>query len=96
MKLVLRPYVEQDLRETAVWYEAERAGLRERFLGAVEQALEQVRERPLLYPFVHLDIRRAPLRRFPYGIYYILIEDAVHVLAVTHDARHPSIWRGRR
>lgn len=96
MKLVLRPYVEQDLDEASRWYEERRQGLREEFLQVVEGVFSRIKENPQLYPTVHTDIRRAPLTRFPYGIYYALIEGAIHVLAIVHDARHPSVWRGRR
>lgn len=34
--------------------------------------------------------------RFPYCVYYAIIERAIHVLAVVHDARHPSVWKRRR
>lgn len=96
MKLVLRPFVERDLDEGASWYEERQPGLRETFLEAVEDTLACIRENPRLYPAVHLDIRRAPLWRFPYGVFFTLIRDEVHVLAVVHDARHPSVWRRRR
>jgi toxin ParE1/3/4 len=96
MKLVFRPYVEREIDEAANWYEERQTGLRDRFLGAVEEALSKVEKNPRPYPTVHLDIRRASLGRFPYGVYYALLEDEIHVLAVVHDARHPSVWRWRR
>ena len=96
MKLVFRPYVEREIDESASWYEERQTGLRERFLEAVEEVLFKIQMNPRLYPAIHLDIRRAPLRRFPYGVYYALLDDEIHVLAVVHDARHPSVWRGRR
>lgn len=96
MRLVLRPYVERELDEAARWYEERQPGLKEQFLGAAEDAFSRIVGNPQLYPLVHLDIRRAPLRRFPYGVYYALIEDDVQVIAVVHDARHPSVWRRRR
>lgn len=96
MRLVLRPYVERDLEEAADWYEARQPGLKDRFLRAVDNTFSRLGEDPRLYPVIHLDIRRAPLHRFPYGVYYALIEGDIHVLAVVHDARHPSVWRRRR
>jgi toxin ParE1/3/4 len=96
MRLVLRPFVEHDLDKAASWYEERQPGLRETFLERVGDVLSRIEHNPLLYQTVHLDIRRAPLRQFPYGVYYALIEDEIHVLAVVHDARHPSVWRRRR
>lgn len=96
MKLVLRPYVERDLGRDAAWYEERQQGLREDFLDEVGATLSRIQGNPRLYPIVHLDIHRAPVRRYPYGVFYALIGDEIHVLAVVHDARHPSVWRRRR
>lgn len=65
-------------------------------LARLARDLSRIEQNPLLYQAVHLDIRRAPLRQFPYGVYYTLIEDEIHILAVVQDARHPSVWRRRR
>ena len=96
MKLVIRPYVERDLDAAATWYEERQPGLRENFVEEVGAALYRIQGNPRLYPVIHLDIHRAPVRRFPFGVFYALVGDEIHVLAVVHDARHPSVWRRRR
>lgn len=96
MRIVLRPYVERELDKSAIWYEERQSGLRERFLVEVEAAFSRIQEDPRIYPLAHLDIRRAPLRRFPFGVFYTLIKDEIHILGVVHDARHPAVWRRRR
>ncbi len=85
-----------ELLDAARWYEERRQGLGRSFLDEVEQAFQRIDERPELYQVVHLDIRRAPIRRFPYSVYYLLDRDSIQILAVAHDARHPSLWRRRR
>jgi plasmid stabilization system protein ParE len=96
MKLVLRPYVEKEIAEAADWYEERQPGLRLKFINSVGETFSRIEENPWLYQPVHLDIRRAPVHRFPYGVFYAPIEGDVHVLAVVNDARHPSVWRRRR
>jgi len=96
MRLVLRPLVERDLDEATSWYEERQPGLRERFLEDFEGVLVRIQENPYLYQKIHRATRRAPLRDFPYGVYYVQVRDEIRVLAVTHDARHPSVWRRRR
>ena len=96
MKLLLRPYVEQEIEDAAKWYEARRADLREAFLDEVMAAFSRVSENPYLYATVHRKIRRASLNRFPYGVYYALIAGDIHVLAVVHDAQHPSVWKRQK
>lgn len=96
MNRVLRPQVEPEIRESFRWYEERQAGLGRSFLESIEAALRRIDDNPRLYQEIHLDIRRAPLDRFPFGVYYALIQGDLHVLAVLHDARHPSTWKRRR
>ena len=42
-----------------------------------------------------LDVRRAPLSRYPYHLAYLVAGDEIHVLAVAHDRRRPTYWAGR-
>lgn len=96
MKLFLRPQVERELEIAADWYEEKQEGLRDRFLGSVEECLERISNHPWGYQIVHLDIHRAPVHRYPYSVFYFLLRDRVEVIAVVQDARHPSVWKRRR
>ena len=40
-------------------------------------------------------IRRAALRRFPYGIFYMVDGGTIRVIAILHKARNPELWRHR-
>jgi len=41
------------------------------------------------------DVRRAKLRRFPYGRFFPSLEDAIYVIACLHSSRNPAIWQSR-
>jgi len=87
------------LRETGEaqeWYELQNPGLGEEFIAAMELQLKRLVQAPLLYAEVVSGVRRALLPRFPYGLFYAVRGDLVHVLAVLHDARHPSRWPKNR
>ena len=70
--LRLRPEAEADLREASQWYEGRRVGLGEEFLLEAERSLALIQESPGLYAEIHKNVRRALLRRFPYGVFYIV------------------------
>lgn len=36
-----------------------------------------------------------PLRRFPYSIVYVELEDEIGVVAIAHGSRKPGFWRQR-
>lgn len=95
-KAVFRPQAQAELFEARDWYEERQAGLGVEFFAAVDAAVSNISERPLTYPRVHNEIRRAILPRFPYAVFFELLDDEIVVLAVIHGRRHPRIWRSRR
>lgn len=60
------------------------------FFQEVEQVLARIAENPQFFtPHMH-GRRKAPLMRFPFGIFYRVLPDHVRILAVCHDKRHPN------
>ena len=68
--LVIRPQAENEITETALWYEAQHPGLGSDFLKAVHAAAGRAREAPAQYPRVHGNVRRVLLQRFPYMLIF--------------------------
>ncbi len=94
-KLVLAPEAEQDLAEAYAWYELQRSGLGEDFLGCVGACIEALLRSPAMYAKVHESYRRALVRRFPYAIFYEQSDELLTVYCVFHTARDPGKWRQR-
>ena len=93
--LVVRPLAEQDIEAAAVWYEEQAPGLGRRFLSAVRATLAAVRAAPEHHARVYRDVRRAGVERFPYGVFYVVRGETVHVIACMHGRRHPRRWQSR-
>ena len=93
--LRLRPEAESDLTVTAYWYQRQSPGLGHRFLDEVLKALDAIGRTPQLYPIVHRKIRRALIRRFPFGVFYRIESEQIVVLAVMHASRAPERWKDR-
>jgi plasmid stabilization system protein ParE len=94
-RLIIRPLAEADLEDAARWYEEERAGLAGRFLSDADKTFVRIRERPLQFPEISSNVRRALLHTFPYAVYFRASEEAVVVLGVLHLRRNPRVWRAR-
>jgi plasmid stabilization system protein ParE len=92
---IVRPLAESDLESATTWYEHQRADLGLRFLDAVDHLFERVRTKPLQFPLVSGNVRRALLHTFPYAVYFRVTDDAVVVLAVLHLRRRPGTVPGR-
>ena len=90
-----RPQARVELDSATVWYDGGRPGTGAKFEAAVRATLISVGEAPSRYPTVESDIREAPVLGFPYCVYYRERLGTVIVLAVYHQSRDPSGWRGR-
>lgn len=89
-----------ELDDAATWYDEQRAGLGAELMDAVDEALETLAEWPHAGAPVEevpadLEVRRAPVARFPYHVGYIVLDDRVRILAVAHDRRRPAYWAPR-
>lgn len=92
----LRSEAEQDLSDAAAWYEEQLPGLGHQFLDEVLAAFSSITEAPLMYPVIHRNARRALIRRFPFGVYYLVENTAIVVVAVMHGSRDPRRWKIRK
>jgi plasmid stabilization system protein ParE len=95
MRLVVRDAAEADVLDAALWYEQRSPGLGREFLGAVDAVLVEIAAMPERYPVVRGEARRALLRRFPYGVYFVASPDLVRVIACMHARRDPRRWQER-
>jgi len=93
--LIIRQ-AEVETRAAAQRYESESAGLGVAFLEVVGKTLGFIEENPLQFPVVYRDVRRALLRRFPYGIFFRIRPTQIRITAIMHLARDPSRWQRRR
>ena len=95
LPVVLTAEAEADLEAAAQWYEQRSAGLGAELVARVRDTLTRIGNNPDLYPESHAGVRRAALRRFPYGVFYRRRDDRIEVIAVFHDRRDPTGWQSR-
>jgi len=94
-KVLLRTEAESDLIEAAKYYEEKLEGLGTEFISSVETTLQSISHQPESYPIVYRNVRRTLIRKFPFGIHYIIEESRIVVLAVFHFNRDPKNWKSR-
>jgi len=94
-KLVVRLQARSEIAEAADWYEQQSVGLGADFLRAIEVTMSSIHHNPEQYQRIRGRTRRAVLRRFPYGVVYIVSDDEVVVLGCVHGRRDPKRWQER-
>jgi plasmid stabilization system protein ParE len=83
-RLSVRPLAKTDIADAARWYESHVVGLGAEYLSCVDATLRSIARNPELHAIVRGSVRRAVIRRFPYGAFYVVEESRVVVLAVLH------------
>ena len=95
-RLFVRRAARAEIAEAFQWYEARSTGLGHEFLRAVRVTFVAITRAPEQAPLVIDDIRKLPLRRFPYVVYFVVLPRGISVLAVIHGRRDPRRWQSRR
>jgi toxin ParE1/3/4 len=78
------------------WYELRSVGLGHEFLRAVRVGLRAIERAPHQFSVAVDDVRKAHLRRFPYSIYFVILQRQISVISVTHGHRDPRRWQSHR
>lgn len=95
LPITFRPEARAELVEAWSWYEEQRPGLGDELAACVEAAISKAARQPDAYAEAHEGVRRVLVRRFPYGVFYVVEAGALLVLAVAHARRRPLYWRDR-
>jgi plasmid stabilization system protein ParE len=93
--LIVRPEAEEDLRSAYQWYQEQRKGLGDEFLLCVEVAFASILKNREQYIKIHKEVHRALLRRFPYGIFYVIDNNIISIISIFHCSRDPQRWINR-
>jgi plasmid stabilization system protein ParE len=94
-RLVFRRAALRDFEDAALWYEGSVRAWVKSSSPRSNDALGLIQADPLLYPRVHLLVRRVRVRRSPYAVYFLVESDRIVVLSVFHARRDPRVWRAR-
>lgn len=91
---------ENEFSQAASWYEKQRPSLAFEFVGEVQGAEERIQHQPTAYAvagrgLTRLGVRRIRVRRFPYALVFMELENEIRILAVAHARRRPGYWRER-
>lgn len=95
MEIEFHPEAASELREATLYYQAQQAGLGERFLSTVQESLTRISNFPESFPVVFGNVRQCKVARFPYGIIFRSHVNYIQVIALAHSHRKPHYWSRR-
>ncbi len=73
----------------------QREGLSLNFELCVEAGLEAIQIQPQGYQLKYKNVHVRYIKRFPYGIHYLIEDDLIYVIAVFHTSKSPNSWVDR-
>jgi len=94
-RVIFTPEADDDVAESYSWYESREPGLGEDFLRCIEGSIRGIQRHPEMYPIAVDEFRRAPIRRFPFEIFYEPSAGAITIYSVFHCSQDPQKWRER-
>ncbi len=84
-----------DLCEAYDYYELQRSGLGDDLILCYEEALEVIKRNPFFE--IRIDnVRAYNIRRFPYQLFYEILNNRIIVTAFLFGGRDPKIWQTRK
>ena len=91
--VVVRPEATAEALEIGHWYEECELGLGRRFLGHVQEAVERIGESPTQFPIYLRKHRKARVRGFPHGVFFVDLGTDLIIVAIIHLSRDPRFIR---
>jgi toxin ParE1/3/4 len=95
--IIFHQDAEAELAAAIANYNEKRDGLGDEFQTEVEQATRRIAQLPTAGALHNAaGVRKCGVRRFPYTIFYIELDESIWVAAVAHQKRQPGYWSSRQ
>jgi toxin ParE1/3/4 len=97
IELRWHPAAAREAQAARRWYRFDQDApeVARRFQVTLQRALFQIAQAPERWPVLADDLRKRPLRGFPYRVIYQLRDDHVLVVAIMHERQRSQYWRDR-
>ena len=95
MRVRLHPEARAEIRAARKWYDERSPLTATAFAHAVDNAISRIVEAPDQCPFRYGRTRQFVLQRFPFNLFYFVIDSEIVVVAVAHQKRRPGYWAAR-
>lgn len=97
MHYELHPEAFDDIQSVIDFYDESVAGLGAKFVEQLETDIAKIAKAPKHFfcAYPEISIRRYPMKRYPYSVFYRIETTHVTIIAVAHQAREPLQWLDR-
>ncbi len=82
----------RDIRMVHSWYSEQSVKVAISFLKALNSIIKRIGRTPYQTQIRYGSIRIVFLKRFPFGIHFMVTENVIIILAVFHTSQDPKDW----
>ena len=93
--LELSDEAEVDFNKSYKFYYEDSPKVAETYFKQINIAFENVKQNPESFPVVRKNVRKYVVKKFPFVIYYQIVDTVIQVIAIFHTSRNPEIWNER-
>jgi toxin ParE1/3/4 len=86
---------EVDFDKSYEFYYEDSPKVADTFFKRINLGFENIKQNPTSFPIAHKDVRKYVVKKFPFVIYYRIIDSIIQVIAIFHTSRNPEIWNDR-
>ncbi len=95
-EIIISPEAENELNISKEFYESKQEGLGKDVVKEVDNTIDRIAENPEKFPKVkQKQVRKASVKRFPFGIYFAVKDTIINILSVFHYSRSPKKLKKR-
>jgi hypothetical protein len=95
MKLSFHPEAVDEFEQAVIYYEDCQTELGKQLSQEIDACIKLILAFPTAWTVVEGELKRILVRRFPFGLLYILRDDEIYILAVMNLNRKPNYWKER-
>ena len=86
---------EVDFNKSYEFYIEDNPEIADTYFKQINLCFEIIKKNPKSLPFAHKDVRKYVVKKFPFVIYYRIVDTVIQVIAIFHASRNPEIWNER-
>lgn len=86
---------EVDFYKSYEFYFEDSPKVADTFFKQINFGFENIKQNPKSFPIAHKTTRKYVLKKFPFVIYYRIVDTIIQIVAIFHTSRNPEIWNER-
>jgi toxin ParE1/3/4 len=86
---------ENDFDNSYEYYYNDSPKVADAFFQRINSSLETIKKTPFSFPEIYKSLRRFTVKKFPFVIYYQVVDYTIKVISIFHTSRNPKIWTER-